>query len=288
MDSAHVAENIKKKERLYSHRCIIQNLSLEDYVVMNMAKIIIIYQNIHLSLPIRRLTSKIHWLSSIKGIISLVLSQISRNVTILDVGCGIGHLSALLSMLGQDVVGIDINSDKHMWRYLSKKNKCQFICADSRYLPLRGKKFDVVISYAVLEHLGGEKSERSYLGEISRVLTTEGKFVMGGVPSKYALTEIFGGHERKFTKESIIEKLESSSLYPTYIENEYFLPQYFPTDLLNGIWNRGAFQVVKIDKYLRNIPLYHSNFVIAEKLNRSMQMKPFNSKRRLVDYTKSK
>jgi len=276
IDSARVGENIEKKERVYARRCAIQNLSLEDYVVINMAKIIIAYQSIHLSLPIRRLTSKIAWLRSVKGIISLILSQTSRNVTILDVGCGIGHLSALLSMLRQDVVGIDMNPDKHLWRYLSKKTKCQFICADARYLPFKGEKFNVVVAYAVLEHLESENGERSFLGETYRVLTKEGKFVMGGVPSKLAFTETFWGHERKFTKKSIIGKLESSMLYPIYIENEYFLPQYFPIDLLNDIWNRLAFQVVKIDKYLRILPLYHSNFMIAEKSNRSMQMKPSN------------
>ena len=247
-----------------------------------MAKIILVYRNIHLSAPILRLTSRIHWLRSIKGIVQLVLSQISGNVTILDVGCGMGHLSALLSMLGQDVVGIDIDSDERMWKYLSKKNKCQFICADSRYLPLKGKKFDVIMSYAVLEHLGDEKSEQNYISEIDRVLKTRGKFVMGGVPNKYSLTEIFGEHhERKFTKKSIIDKLDSYGLSPIYIENEYFLPQYLPTDLLNNVWNRVAFQVVKIDKYLRNMPLYHSNFLIAEKSNRRRNLK-FSSKRQLV------
>ena len=150
-----------------------------------------------------------------------------------------------MSRLGYDVVGIDVNSDKQMWKYLSKKTQCQFILADSRYLPLREKKFDIIVSYAVLEHLGGEESERSYLGEIYRVLSTKGKFVMGGVPNKYSLTEIFGAHhDRKFTKKSIIEKLETSRLYPIYIENEYFLPQYLPINLLNGIWNRAAFQLL--------------------------------------------
>jgi ubiquinone/menaquinone biosynthesis C-methylase UbiE len=274
IDRTNAEENIKEKKSSYSHRLFTQNLSLEDYVVMNMTKIIIIYKSIYSSLPILRLNSRIHWLSSIKGIMKLVLSQISHNGTILDVGCGMGHLSALLSMSGHEVVGIDINSDNHMWKYLSKKNKCQFIRADSRYLPLVGKEFDVIMSYAVLEHLGGEKNEQSYLSEIHRVLKTEGKFVMGGVPNKYSLTEIMGEHhERKFTKESIIEKLESSSLYPIYIENEYFLPQYLPTDLLNSIWNLAAFQVVKIDKYLKNIPLYHSNFLIAVNSNHSTELK---------------
>ena len=77
-----VEENIEKKTVLNTDRFDIQNFSLEDYVVTNMVKIIDIYKNTHLSLPILRLTSKIHWLDSIKEIISLVFSHTSGSVSI--------------------------------------------------------------------------------------------------------------------------------------------------------------------------------------------------------------
>jgi ubiquinone/menaquinone biosynthesis C-methylase UbiE len=245
---------------------------LEDYVIKNMTNIVIEYRNIHFSLPIRRVASRIHWLCSIKRLIGLILSLKPSNAKILDAGCGIGHLSALLSMLGKDVVSIDINPDKSLWRYMGKKYKIQFICADARYIPLREKTFNVVLAYAVLEHLGNQVDEQQFLSEVYRTLKKEGKIVLGGTPNKYSFTEIFGesapilgGHKRKFTKGSLISKLESSQFFTIFIENEYFLPQYLPMDLLNKVWNQLAFPLVKIDSYLRSIPFHHSFFVISEK-----------------------
>ncbi len=262
-------KNIERKSHRSHHIYSNQDNLLEDFVVTNMTKIVIAYQRIHLNSPIRRLTSKVAWLRSVEGIIKLVLSQASSCDKVLDIGCGIGHLSALLSMMGRDVIGIDLNPDKQLWMNLSKKAKCQFICADARYLPFKSEEFNVGVAYAVLEHVGSEDGECRFLTETSRILAKRGRFVMGGVPSELAFTETFWGHERKYNQKSILGLLESSMLYPIYVENEYLLPQYLPMDFLDGVWNLLAPLIVRVDKILRILPLYHSNFIISEKSSRT-------------------
>lgn len=56
-------------------------------------------------------------------------------------------------------------------------------------LPFKKHQFDIVVSWATLEHVGGEKSQRFFLSELSRV----GKKVFLTTPYKYCFYEPHSG-----------------------------------------------------------------------------------------------
>ncbi|MEM2153168.1 MAG: class I SAM-dependent methyltransferase [Candidatus Bathyarchaeia archaeon] len=90
--------------------------------------------------------------------IKLVL-QITHG-RVLDVGCGIGYLSAIF----KDYVGVDINREAIL--IASKNTHGDYVIACASNLPFRSDAFDACISYDCIEHL--EHVEQA-LAEMARV-----------------------------------------------------------------------------------------------------------------------
>ncbi len=103
--------------------------------------------------------------------------QKKRNVDrILDAGCGIGRHVIFFSEQGFDVYGIDISDDaiKIANEWLSRKRlKSNLKVGNLTSLKFPDEYFDVIISYAVLDHMTLSDFKRS-LNEIRRVLTKNG------------------------------------------------------------------------------------------------------------------
>lgn len=111
----------------------------------------------------------------IMSIISLQNSNRSR-LRILDIGCGNGSLSYLISQQGYEVVGIE-DSESGIKFARSNFPSCQFIQSNIYELPYSEleKSFDVVISVEVIEHL-------MYPGELikaaKKCLKPDGKLIL--------------------------------------------------------------------------------------------------------------
>ncbi len=97
-------------------------------------------------------------------------------LNILDIGCGYGYHSHLMSELGHKVYGTDVSEEAIK---NAKKNipQARFICADIQNLPwdqLEGK-FDVSIAMEVIEHL---YFPRSLIRAAMRSLQPGGAFIL--------------------------------------------------------------------------------------------------------------
>jgi len=102
--------------------------------------------------------------------------EMSKKVC-LDIGCGQGGLTTLITRRGQFTVGVDMSRNAVSWakkRLESSHGRAAFMVADARYLPFRGKTFDIVFSAETLEHL---PSIYEGLEEVRRVLKDEGIFL---------------------------------------------------------------------------------------------------------------
>ncbi len=82
-----------------------------------------------------------------------ITPELVRGKRVLDVGCGTGRYSRILSDWGADVVSVDLSNS--IW--VAKKNSGDrdsilFLHADLLNLPLPEKYFDVILSWGVLHH----------------------------------------------------------------------------------------------------------------------------------------
>lgn len=98
--------------------------------------------------------------------------------TVLEWGCGNGHVSYGLSRLGYKVSGFSFD-DFCLRKYLGTAYDFrQGSCDDPEMLPYSNDRFDGVTSVGVLEHVretGG--NEESSLSEIFRILRPGGYFI---------------------------------------------------------------------------------------------------------------
>jgi len=99
----------------------------------------------------------------IQRLISIVAKR--GKILCLDLGCGDGFFTHLLSELCSDVVGIDL-VEYSKWRSRMQL-KSSFVVADAKKVPLRSRTVDVVLILSLLEHV---PNWRIVISEVSRVL----------------------------------------------------------------------------------------------------------------------
>ncbi|MBS7622845.1 methyltransferase domain-containing protein [Candidatus Bathyarchaeota archaeon] len=99
--------------------------------------------------------------------LELILSQISRNMTILDLGCGNGWLVEALRRMGFNIIGIDPNLPplECYPSYLLKRNAYETGFPDD--------SFDCIVLLETIEHL----EPRVYV-EIRRIIRDRGKLII--------------------------------------------------------------------------------------------------------------
>ncbi|MDD5331702.1 MAG: class I SAM-dependent methyltransferase [Candidatus Nanoarchaeia archaeon] len=102
---------------------------------------------------------------------------------ILEIGCGVGRFTKLLSERGADVTGVD--TSKNMIDYCKKNDKKgTYLVANALELPFKDKSFDIVYSISVFNHL---KSYETAISELARVSRDK---VILGFPNKVSLLSI--------------------------------------------------------------------------------------------------
>ena len=112
--------------------------------------------------------------------------ELSLGKRVLDIACGEGYGSEMLSRNAESVVGVDIDpaTVAHaMTKYRSPNMK--FIEGACEKIPLPDKSVDLVVSFETLEHI---EDHDKFLGEIERVLVSGGILVIS-TPEKAAYSD---------------------------------------------------------------------------------------------------
>ncbi len=102
--------------------------------------------------------------------------ELSAGKSVLDIACGEGYGSRLLSANAAAVTGVDI--DETTIRQAKEKYKAaniQFLTADARATTLPGGSFDLLVSFETLEHLA---EHDQLLTEFKRLLKPDGQLVI--------------------------------------------------------------------------------------------------------------
>lgn len=80
------------------------------------------------------------------------IESIEQNSTVIDFGCGSGHIAKALSEKGCEVYGIDKFIDKDFDKYFKKTYECDLSSSDFK-MPRITKNVDYIILLDVIEHL---------------------------------------------------------------------------------------------------------------------------------------
>lgn len=102
--------------------------------------------------------------------------NLSKNDYILDLGCGEGYGTNLLSRHVMKIVGLDV--DKNTVMNASNKygsENCNFDAYNGIKIPYSDNTFDAIVSFQVIEHV---QNDKSFVSEIYRVLKMNGIFIL--------------------------------------------------------------------------------------------------------------
>jgi len=116
---------------------------------------------------------------------------------LLDIGCGYGNVTNVLTFKGELVIGIDLQTI-FFRPYISKK--LDFCRSEALHTPFRDETFDCIVSLDVLEHINNDVA---FVQEAYRVLKREGVLLIE-TPNRerlsVKLTSKISRHARSFPK----------------------------------------------------------------------------------------
>lgn len=165
----------------------------------------------------------------------LVAHRMTRlNATILDIGCGYGWGTHLLSSKGR-VIGVDIDRktiSEAKKRFRDNKN-IQFMCTDATHLPLQSNSLDTVVEIENIEHI---REWWKCLQNIRRMLKKGGLLVISSPNRDY------------FWK-----RLKTRLGYPV-APNPYHVHEFCEDELVSLLKNMG-FRIIFRKKLLLCLPI---------------------------------
>lgn len=108
----------------------------------------------------------------VEQILPLALAELRSATQVLDIGCGDGQISRLLSREGAQVVGVDPT-----WNQISVASRrgggADFIRSQAAHLPFSDRSFDAAVACLVFEHIDELDTA---ISEVARVLKPGGQF----------------------------------------------------------------------------------------------------------------
>lgn len=137
--------------------------------------------------------------------------EIVTGLKVLDIACGEGYGSYMISHHAQQVTGIDISSEiiEHASRTY-QKNNLNFVVGDCRKIPIDSNTIDIVVSFETIEH---HTFHQEMMAEIKRVLTPNGVLIISS-PDKdiYSTKRNYSNpfHQKELSKSEFISLLEKN------------------------------------------------------------------------------
>lgn len=193
---------------------------------------------------------------------------------VLDIACGTGYGIRLLRSKAKFVTGVDIDPVAANEAKAECGENASVLLGNGLGLPFEDATFDVITSFETLEHL---RERGSFLAELSRVLTAEGKLILStpnanysqpvnGVPAnpfhihEYEPDELKAEMEAYFTIERFLgQDLDASIKVSPFFEGQKRMPKDMATQARVVGW-----------KVLNKIPVGP-----RESLSRAIWGKPF-------------
>lgn len=161
-------------------------------------------------------------------------TQIPKNSFVLEIGCGTGYGTKLLSRSAKRIIGLDV--DKDTINYTSREyglENCVFELYDGIKIPYPNNVFDTVVSFQALEHI---QDDINIVSEIHRVLKKKGIFILTTPNRTYRLKP----GQKPLNKFHVREY--------SFYELDNLLKNKFPNVRIWGIRGNEEVQRIEIDR----------------------------------------
>jgi len=139
------------------------------------------YERMYDEIP-RENYMKEHW----RPLIEESIEKYCKGKEVLDLGCGYGRYTTIISKYTENVLGLDI-SKRWLNHLKTKKNISNIIRADAHSIPLKNKSFDVIVTIGLFEYI----NRNIVIKEMNSILKSDG-FCIILVPNKYSAIRIVG------------------------------------------------------------------------------------------------
>jgi ubiquinone/menaquinone biosynthesis C-methylase UbiE len=126
--------------------------------------------------------------------------------SVLDVACGEGYGSALMSRHAAEVCGVDISAEaiEHGRHAYADRSNLKLVEASCTKLPFEAATFDIVVSFETIEHI---HEQAEFLDEVRRVLKPAGVLILS-CPNKAEYSDKRGFANEFHVKELYRPELE--------------------------------------------------------------------------------
>lgn len=172
-----------------------------------------------------------------------------KNTKILDCGCGKGHHTAALAGFGyKNITGIDLSETSGeggiynketlgslwqlpLWEKLGSQFGTNYLFYDGNTTPFKNETFDVVLLYAVIEHVD---LPETFLQECSRILKPGGKILIYRCPNRFSYTEALAKwlglphHEKMYAKQELTQLFRGQGFERLILQRYDNFPSFFP------------------------------------------------------------
>ncbi|MGN0571636.1 MAG: class I SAM-dependent DNA methyltransferase [Candidatus Fimenecus sp.] len=142
------------------------------------------------------LTGNVQYTAMVNSICSLLTRYERNRGLLLDLGCGTGTLSVLLSKAGYEVVGADISPDMlavAQEKAFAAGANILFLCQDMTRLDLYGTVDAAVCTLDALNHLPSRAAIEETLNRVSLFLNPNGVFIFD-INTLYKHREVLGNN----------------------------------------------------------------------------------------------
>jgi len=161
-------------------------------------------------------------------------AKMARQKSVLDVGCNTGYGTYVLGAQSGEVIGVDVSIQAIAEaRRQFSTHGIDFRLIDGTRLPFEGDRFDLIVSFQVIEHIADYDP---YLSEIRRVLAPGG-MAMFTTPNAHirldpGMKPWNRFHVREFSADELAELLQT----------------YFPQVVIRGLFGRDYLHAVELNR----------------------------------------
>jgi ubiquinone/menaquinone biosynthesis C-methylase UbiE len=169
---------------------------------------------------------------------------------VLDIACGEGYGTNLLSKVATKVSGVDIDANTIVEASLKNKSEnIEFKEGNTSNIPFENSLFDVVVSFETIEH---HNQHHEMLKEIKRVLKPGGLLIIS-TPDKHVYTDLKGTinkfHIKELYKKEFVELMSTYFTNATIFNQKFITGSYIYADTNSSeqsmIWYNGNFEQIQ-------------------------------------------